>query len=208
MGRPRGFQADDVIAAAMACFREFGYEATSIRDLEAVTGLKAPSIYKAFGDKAAFFAAVLARYEQDVLLRRVDTYLQPASGIEGIRAFFVSTHTVEPAPTHGCLLANSAIEYHALDAQARLIVDAGLRRLRAAFSEVIVAEQQRGTIAATVDAKQAALVLVTLYEGQLLLQRTVQPFAEARTTIDTALAALLPPPSPTATPPINVKDQR
>jgi AcrR family transcriptional regulator len=196
VGRPRTFDADDVVSAAMACFRERGYEASSIRDLEAVTGLRAPSLYQAFGDKAAFFAIVLASYTQVVMQRRVETYLGPSAGVDGIRAFFTSSYTTEPEPAHGCLLANSAIEYPALDTDARFLVDAGLELLRAAFARVIEQGRRAAEIDRRVDPHVAAQVLVTLFEGQLLLQRTDQRAVDPSAVIDAALASLLPPPTP------------
>jgi AcrR family transcriptional regulator len=52
-------QVDKMAAldGAMECFWRRGYEATSLRDLTASTGLTAPSLYNAFGDKQNCFRA-------------------------------------------------------------------------------------------------------------------------------------------------------
>lgn len=63
------------------------FDATSVRDLELATGLKAPSIYKAFGSKSGLFEAVLDRYCRDVVDRRVSEHLRPECGLAGIRSF-------------------------------------------------------------------------------------------------------------------------
>ena len=47
---------------AALVFWRHGFEATSIQDLEEATGLGRGSLYNSFGDKAALFRAVLARY--------------------------------------------------------------------------------------------------------------------------------------------------
>lgn len=47
----------------MRLFWERGYEKTSIADLTRELGISAPSLYAAFGDKAALFAEAVARYE-------------------------------------------------------------------------------------------------------------------------------------------------
>ena len=48
----------------MRVFWQKGYEGTSLSDLAAATGLKSPSLYAAFGDKASLFRKVLDRYSQ------------------------------------------------------------------------------------------------------------------------------------------------
>ena len=62
MARPRQFDEDAVLDAAMQRFWNNGYEATSMRDLAEVTGLTTPSLYNAFGDKRAIYRLVLDRY--------------------------------------------------------------------------------------------------------------------------------------------------
>ena len=46
MGRPKGYDRDDVVVAARDLFWERGYEATSISDLEQRTGLNRSSLYQ------------------------------------------------------------------------------------------------------------------------------------------------------------------
>ena len=50
MARPREFDEGTVLEAAGLCFWKQGYEATSVRDLVAPTGITAGSLYNAFGD--------------------------------------------------------------------------------------------------------------------------------------------------------------
>lgn len=64
-GRPRSFDEDAVLDAAMRAFWEHGYEGTSVATLEAATGLKAPSLYGAFGSKAALYQSALERYASE-----------------------------------------------------------------------------------------------------------------------------------------------
>ena len=48
-GRPREFDVDDVLDRAIEVFRERGYEASSMADIERATGLNTSSIYNTFG---------------------------------------------------------------------------------------------------------------------------------------------------------------
>lgn len=60
MARPRSFDVAVVLAAAGAVFRRLGYEAASVDDLVAATGLHRGSLYGAFGSKRGLFVATLA----------------------------------------------------------------------------------------------------------------------------------------------------
>ncbi|MBC7279602.1 MAG: TetR/AcrR family transcriptional regulator [Nocardioides sp.] len=70
-GRPRSFDEDAVLDAVMRAFWEHGYEGTSVATLEAATGLKAPSLYGAFGSKELLYQTALERYacEHGTVLR-------------------------------------------------------------------------------------------------------------------------------------------
>ncbi|MEQ1712860.1 MAG: TetR family transcriptional regulator [Hyphomicrobium sp.] len=50
-GRPREFDADEVLDRVRAVFMQKGYSAASLDDLAAAAGLNRPSHYAAFGDK-------------------------------------------------------------------------------------------------------------------------------------------------------------
>src|SRR3954469_15555132 len=60
-GRPRSFDADEVLEKARGVFWTLGYAAASLDDIAAATGLNRPSLYAAFGDKHALYMAALTR---------------------------------------------------------------------------------------------------------------------------------------------------
>jgi AcrR family transcriptional regulator len=65
--RPREFDEDEVLQAALRLFWEKGNEGTSLSDLMAATGLTKSSHYKAFDSKEALFWRVVERYQRDFL---------------------------------------------------------------------------------------------------------------------------------------------
>ena len=62
MGRPRGFDEQQVVAAAAELFVGPGYEGTSVDDLVTGLGVHRASLYKAFGSKRGLFVAALRRH--------------------------------------------------------------------------------------------------------------------------------------------------
>lgn len=61
-GRPREFDRDATLRRAMRLFWTNTYEGTSMTDLTAAMSISAPSLYAAFGSKAALFREAVALY--------------------------------------------------------------------------------------------------------------------------------------------------
>lgn len=74
MARPRSFDPDDVLEIARQVFWQKGFQATSLDEITAASGIAKPSLYAAFGDKHALFLRVLDRYHDGILgwAERVD----------------------------------------------------------------------------------------------------------------------------------------
>lgn len=109
-GRPREFNLDDALAAALNVFWSKGYEGTSVSDLTHAIGISRPSLYAAFGNKEALFRKALALYE---LNQRVDLglALQASSGREVVKRLLWSAlnHQTRNHEPHGCLQISSLL---------------------------------------------------------------------------------------------------
>ncbi|MCY1169415.1 MULTISPECIES: TetR/AcrR family transcriptional regulator [Sphingomonas] len=66
-GRPREFDVDEALAAALMVFWRNGYEAASMTELTSAMGITKPSLYAAFGNKEALFHKALDLYEREKL---------------------------------------------------------------------------------------------------------------------------------------------
>jgi AcrR family transcriptional regulator len=66
-GRPRQFDPDTALAAALGVFWTRGYDGASLSDLTEAMGITRPSLYACFGNKEALFRKALDHYENEKL---------------------------------------------------------------------------------------------------------------------------------------------
>lgn len=64
-GRPRSFDKDQVLQAAIKVFWEKGYDGASMKDLTLAMGINGPSLYAVFGDKKKLYLEAIDRYSKD-----------------------------------------------------------------------------------------------------------------------------------------------
>ncbi|MFF9478443.1 TetR/AcrR family transcriptional regulator [Streptomyces sp. NPDC014733] len=108
-GRPRAFDMDAVLEAAMLLFWEQGYEATSLAQLRAATGLSSASLYGAFGSKEGLFKRVVEHYMKgpggtlDII---EDETVGPREAMAGLLHGSIDMQADASHPS-GCLIALS-----------------------------------------------------------------------------------------------------
>jgi AcrR family transcriptional regulator len=109
-GRPREFDVDEALAAALRVFWSKGYEGTSLTDLTDAMGITRPSLYAAFGNKEALFRKALDLYEHEKLAYIGEALMAPTSREVADRllrgALELQTSECEP---RGCLRVISSV---------------------------------------------------------------------------------------------------
>ena len=137
MARPREFDLDQVLDAAMAAFWAKGYEATSLADLTSAMGLSKSSFYDAFGSKHALFLTVIDRYGETVAAPRL-TLLESGNWAGGSVAVLferIIETVIAENDRRGCLAGNAASELLPGDTVAAPRINACLMRYEDAFSD-------------------------------------------------------------------------
>lgn len=193
MARPREFDIDEALDAAMAAFWARGYEATSLNDLMQAMGLQKGSIYKAFGDKHALFLSALRHYLDKMYEAQRATLAKAPSPRAALQAWL--ERLVEAAPAEGgscrgCLAVNTLVELGPHDAQARALLEAHFERVRRLLAERIRQGQELGEIRRDVDAGEGARFLLTMVAGLLGSLKGATSKAEARRLAQTTLHLL------------------
>lgn len=109
MGRPRSFDEDDALLAAMNAFWTKGYDGTSMKDLSAAMGISGPSIYSAFGDKRELYLKTIDRYADVDGCAPIVAFENAETIEEAVRGFLtsvVSHSTQQEGAPRGCFLAS------------------------------------------------------------------------------------------------------
>jgi TetR/AcrR family transcriptional repressor of nem operon len=174
MARPREFDEGTALEAAIECFWQRGYEATSVRDLADRMGISAPSLYNAYGDKHALFVQALERYldhSTRARIKRLEDSLPPK---EAVRRFIaeIIERSVNDRERRGCFLINSALEVAPHDRELGDLIADRLAEIEAFFYRSIKAAQAEGEVPRERPAKDVARLLLGVLLGIRVLARS------------------------------------
>ena len=188
-GRPREFDTDAALDAAIRVFSERGFHATSIGDLTAATGLASGSVYKAFQDKRGLFLAALERYKsvRDAALRRA---IAPgASGRERLRLAleFYADASHGPLGRLGCRVIGGATELATFDDEVARWVAQALVRIEAVLGELLREGVADGSVPSGTDAPATARALLCMVQGMRLVGKTGRTRKDMRALVDIAM---------------------
>ncbi|WP_306321605.1 MULTISPECIES: TetR/AcrR family transcriptional regulator [unclassified Streptomyces] len=197
MARPRQFDEERVIGAAMDTFWRHGYEGTSTRDLCDSTGLGPSSLYNSFGGKRQLYLRALERYHATATAEQMEILAGPGPAAKRLRALMVHAVDTDLAATeadrHGCFAINAAIEAAAHDPDVRQVVRRTFERVEGAIREVVAAGQDAGEFRTDIDTRALARQAQSAYYGLRVLSR-VQDRRTLLATIRATLTVLGAPP--------------
>ena len=174
MARPREFDEETVLEAAMQRFWYNGYEATSMRDLADCTGMTTPSLYNAFGDKRAIYRLVLDRYIRRALENCSAIFGGDEKPLLALERYFDSLieEALADALQKGCFAVNTALEVAPHDADFRDLVTHVFDQIEKYLRNCIVSGQSDGTIRTKLPAADLARLFLSATLGIRVLART------------------------------------
>jgi TetR/AcrR family transcriptional regulator, transcriptional repressor for nem operon len=172
MARPREFDEGVVLDAAVLCFWNRGYEATSVKDLVERTGITAASLYNAFGDKRAIYERALDRYVEGSVASRIRR-CEALAPREAIGAFFeeILKRSLGDRERKGCMLVNAALDVAPHDPDFRKFVTEVLADIEGFFLSCVKAGQGDGSITRSLPAETLSHHLLGVLMGIRVLAR-------------------------------------
>lgn len=187
-GRPRAFDTDEALDAAVEVFWRRGFAGAGLTELAAAMGINKPSVYGAFGDKAQLFQAALRRYVERNMGYVTDA-LQRPSARECAQAFLVGNALAVTMPGRpaGCLSVQAVATPDGSGEYAELADNrAAVQRLFAdRFRRAIAA----GDLPADEDPDELATFLITLSSGFAVRAADGTPRQSLLAMADRAMAA-------------------
>ncbi|WP_176594558.1 TetR/AcrR family transcriptional regulator [Sphingobium sp. EM0848] len=165
-GRPREFDPEEALSAALTVFWRRGYEGASMAELTEAMGITKPSLYACFGNKESLFRKALDLYERDKLCYMKSALDAPtAKGVAErlLRgSLAIQTGTTDP---HGCLGVISTV---ACTAQAESIRDDVIARRAssdAALAQRFERARAEGDFPEAIDPQALVTYLSTIMQG-------------------------------------------
>jgi AcrR family transcriptional regulator len=188
-GRPREFDPDQALAAALRVFWQNGYEGASMAELTEAMGITKPSLYACFGNKEALFRKALDLYERDKL-----AYIGEA--LEGPTARTVAERLLRGAlATHcggsdpqGCLGVIATVVGCAEADSIREHVCARRASSERALVERFQRARAEGDLPDGIEPKALGSCLTTVLQGLSVKAQSGATRAELEETVDAFLA--------------------
>lgn len=110
-GRPMSFDREQALCVALELFWKKGYEPTSVSELCDKMGIKPPSLYCSFGNKAALFLESVEYYENKYWRQPAEHFLDEPDLYKGVEKFFeeAARLLLSPHAPCGCMVVLATV---------------------------------------------------------------------------------------------------
>ncbi len=191
IGRPREFDRDAALEAAMLLFWRKGFAMTSMNDLCEAMGIRSPSLYAAFGSKEGLFLEAIDHYVRTVgppVWDRLSEGATARAGVENLLLAATESLPKSRSTPAGCMAALGAVgdEWPAAIANVvRKVRVQMLNHLRTRLSAAVA----EGELPASTDTDRLSRFYLSVFEGMAIQARDGASRAELRGVAAAAMGA-------------------
>ncbi len=173
MPRPKEFDPEQALEAALHLFWEKGYQATSMQDLVDRMNINRFSIYDTFGSKHELFLAALDQYRRNIAGKLKSVLEDRAEGLDAIKGYFraMERDLSTKEGRKGCFVQNSTLELALRDRDVEQRVQATNLSFQKAIHAALVRAQKRGEIRPSGELRQRASYLFSVGQGMIVLAK-------------------------------------
>lgn len=191
-GRPREFDTEQALGAALRVFWAKGYEGASLSDLTDEMGITRPSLYAAFGNKEALFRQALDLYERDKLTYIGDAIEAPTARGVAERLLMGSLDAATTGDCKGCMGVIASVACQSVEPSIRDDVNARAESSRRAIIARMQQAIDAGEFRVATEAEAITRYLLAIMQG---ISVQAQSGASREELLQVADSALLSWPS-------------
>ena len=191
IGRPRGFDRDAALEAAMLLFWRKGFAATSMSDLCDAMGISSPSLYAAFGSKEALYLEAVDYYARTIGPPIWDKLAEGATaraGIENLLIAWTESLPKSRATPAGCMALLAAVGDEWPATIVRVVKKVRLEMLGTLRSRLETAVA-RGEVPASTDIDGLSRFYLSVFQGMAVQAKDGATSAELGAVAAAAMAA-------------------
>jgi AcrR family transcriptional regulator len=191
IGRPRGFDRDAALEAAMLLFWRKGFAATSMSDLCDAMGISSPSLYAAFGSKEALYLEAVEYYARTIGPPVWDKLAEGATaraGIENLLIAWTESLPKSRATPAGCMALLAAVGDEWPATIVRVVKKVRLEMLGTLRSHLETAVA-KGELRASTDIDGLSRFYLSVFQGMAVQAKDGATQAELRAVAAAAMTA-------------------
>ena len=191
IGRPRGFDRDAALEAAMLLFWRKGFAATSMSDLCDAMGISSPSLYAAFGSKEALYLEAVEYYARTIGPPIWDKLAEGATaraGIENLLIAWTESLPKSRATPAGCMALLAAVGDEWPATIVRVVKKVRLEMLGTLRSRLETAVA-KGELPASTDIDGLSRFYLSVFQGMAVQAKDGATSAELRAVAAAAMVA-------------------
>ncbi|WP_442681514.1 TetR/AcrR family transcriptional regulator [Sphingomonas sp. ASY06-1R] len=187
-GRPREFDIEEALTAALRVFWQRGYEGASMSELTAEMGIAKPSLYAAFGNKEELFKKALDLYEREKMAYMAEALKEPTSRkmAEHLLTGALEMQTSSCNPK-GCLGVISAVSCGQEPSPIRDSVIERQKSSRNALIARLEEYKQEGDLPADIDPEALARYMTAVMQGLSVQSGAGASPKELKSLVDMAM---------------------
>ncbi len=190
MGRPREFDPDEALAAALDVFWRKGFEGASMTDLTDAMRITRPSLYAAFGNKEALFRRALDSYQSTCMAFTLEALSQPTARLVAERMLYgCADAQTDARHPPGCLGTNGALACSTATEPIRLELVARRNAGEMALRQRLERARLEGDLPPEADPAALASYVMTMMQGMAVQAASGASRATLYRAVETALGA-------------------
>jgi len=191
IGRPREFDRDAALEAAMLLFWRKGFAATSMNDLCDAMGVRSPSLYAAFGSKEALYLEAVEHYVQSQgppVWDKLAEGTTARAGVENLLIAWTESLPKSRATPAGCMALLAAVGDEWPATIVRVVKKVRLEMLGTLRSRLETAVA-KGELPASTDIDGLSRFYLSVFQGMAVQAKDGATSAELRAVAAAEMAA-------------------